>query len=72
MALKKEYIRNGNGGRLLGSITSGFSQDVKVVRDMHDNLLGSTNGHYKITRRGMSGQILSINSADPGLLIPRK
>ncbi len=70
--LEKKYIRNGNGGKLIGSITSGFSNDLKLVRDMHDNLLGSTNGHQQVTRKGISGQIVSINSADPGLLIPKK
>ncbi len=70
--LKKTYVRNGDGSKLLASITSGFSNDVKVVRDLHDNLLGTTNGLHQITRRGISGSLVSNNSADPGLLIPKK
>lgn len=70
--LKKTYVRNGNGGKLLGSITSGFSNGMSVVRDMHDNILGTSYSRQQVTRRGVSGSLVSINSADPGLLIPKK
>jgi|NGEPerStandDraft_6_1074524.scaffolds.fasta_scaffold12121_8 hypothetical protein len=39
--LKKTYVRNGGGSKCFASITSGFSGDVKIVRDMHDNLLAA-------------------------------
>ncbi len=70
--LEKKYIRNGNGGKLLGSVTSGFSGGMSVVNDMHDQIIGSTNSTFNTTRHGISGSLVSLNSADPGLLIPKK
>jgi len=71
MSLEKKYIRNGNGGRLLGSVTSGFNQNSTVVRDNHGQILGRTNDLFHTTRR-TDGSLVSINSSDPGLLIPKK
>lgn len=72
MALEKKYIKSGDGGKILASVTTGFAQGLSVVKDTRDQIIGSTNSTFNTTRRGMSGSLVSINSADPGLLIPKK
>jgi hypothetical protein len=71
MALKTRYVRDGRN-QIIGSVTSGFSQDREIVRDNHGQIIGSTNGLFHITRRGTSGSIVSLNTADAGLLFNRK
>jgi hypothetical protein len=69
MALKKEYVRDGRN-RIIGNVTSGFNDESKVVRDDH-GILGRTSDRFHTTRR-TDGSLVSINSSDPGLLIPKK
>src|SRR5271163_3967741 len=38
MALKKEYIRDGNR-RIAGSVTSGYSDESTVVRNEHNRIV---------------------------------
>jgi hypothetical protein len=68
--LRKHYIRDGHN-RLIGSITTGYSDTSSVVRDEHDQILGRTSDRFH-TVRDKNGSLLSINSSDPGLLIGRK
>jgi hypothetical protein len=68
--LKKSYIRDGHN-RLIGSITTGYSDTSSVVRDDHDQILGRTSDRFHTTR-DKNGKLLSIDSSDPGLLIGRK
>ncbi|MGA9864447.1 MAG: hypothetical protein WBQ19_20225 [Terriglobales bacterium] len=70
MSLQKEFIRDGKR-RIIGSVTSGFSDESAVVRDEDNKLSGRTSERYDTTRDG-HGNLVSINSADPGLLIGRK
>ena len=70
MALEKKYIRDGRN-KIIGSVTDGYAQDTSIVRDGEGRMLGRTNGLFNTTRR-TDGSIVSINSADPGLLIPKK
>jgi hypothetical protein len=70
MALEKKYIRDGRN-KIIGSVTDGYAQDVAIVRDGEGRMLGRTSGLFNTTRR-TDGSIVSINSADPGLLIPKK
>ncbi len=68
--LKKDYIRDGKN-RIIGSVTNGFDDTIAVTRDEHNKITGRTNERFSTTRDS-SGKLISINSADPGLLIGRK
>ena len=70
MSLQKEFIRDGKR-RIIGSVTSGFSDESAVVRDEDNKLSGRTSERYDTTRDD-HGNLVSINTADPGLLIGRK
>jgi hypothetical protein len=68
--LKKDYIRDGNR-RIIGSVTTGYSDTSKTVRDDQNQIAGRTNERFGTTREA-HGRLVSINSADPGLLIRKK
>jgi hypothetical protein len=69
--LKKTYVRDGKN-RVIGSVTTGFEGSFEaLVRDEHDNIIGRTSERFGTTRDG-HGNLISINTADPGLLINRK
>jgi hypothetical protein len=71
MSLTKRYLRDGKN-RIIGSITSGYSDTSSVVRDAHEQLIGRTSERFN-TVRDAHGNLVSINSSDPGLLIrPKK
>jgi hypothetical protein len=70
MSLTKRYVRDGKS-RIIGSITSGYSDTSSVVRDAHEQIAGRTNERSN-TVRDAHGSLVSINSSDPGLLIGRK
>jgi hypothetical protein len=65
--LKKTYVRDGQN-RIIGSVTSGFTGSFEnLVRDSHENVIGRTSERFGTTRDG-HGNLISINTADPGLL----
>ncbi len=69
--LKKEVVRDGEG-RMVGSVTRGYSGSYEaVVRDKNGRLLGTTSSRFGTTRDA-NGGLLSNNTADAGLLIRRK
>ena len=68
--LKKTYVRDGKN-RIIGSVTSGYSDSSEVIRDEHEQILGRTNERFHTTRDA-HGSLVSINSSDPGLLIRKK
>jgi hypothetical protein len=70
MSLSKKYVRDGKR-QIIGSVTSGFSDESAVVRDEDNKLSGRTSERYDTTRDG-HGNLVSINSADPGLLIGKR
>jgi len=70
MPLKKEFVRDGQR-RIIGSVTSGFSDTSAVVRDEDNEIVGRTSERFHTTR-DEHGNLVSINSPDPGLLIGRK
>jgi len=71
MSLEKRYMRDGKS-RVIGSITSGYEGAFdSIVRDEHEQIVGRTSERFGTTRDGRGG-LVSINSADPGLLINRK
>ncbi len=70
MSLEKKFIRNGER-KIIGSVTSGFPDDVSVVRDGHNRYIGKTSDKFNITR-DEHNRLVSTNTADPGLLINRK
>jgi YD repeat-containing protein len=70
MSLEKKYVRDGKR-RIIGSVTSGFSDTSAVVRDEKNQIAGRTSEKFRTTRDG-HGNLVSINSPDPGLLIGRK
>jgi hypothetical protein len=68
--LKKHYVRDGNR-KIIGSVTNGFSDTSAVVQDEGNRITGRTSERFHTTRDG-HGNLVSINSSDPGLLIGRK
>ena len=70
MSLTKRYVRDGKN-RIICSITSGYSDTSTVVRDEHDQIAGRTSERFN-TVRDAHGNLVSVNSSDPGLLIGRK
>ena len=68
--LKKDYVRDGKL-RIMGSVTTGFSDSTAVVRDEGNHITGRTNERFHTTRDAR-GALVSTNSSDPGLLIRRK
>jgi YD repeat-containing protein len=68
--LKKEYVRDGNR-KIIASVTTGFADTSAVVRDEGHRISGRTNERFQTTRDA-HGYLVSINSADAGLLIRRK
>lgn len=71
MRLKKAFIRDANR-KIVGSVTVRYSGSFdKLVRDGDDRIIGRTSEGFRTTR-DQHGQLVSINSADPGLLIGRK
>jgi hypothetical protein len=70
MSFSKKYVRDGKN-RIIGSITSGYSDTSSVVRDEHDQIAGRTSERFETTR-DEHGKLVSVNSPDPGLLIRRK
>lgn len=67
MSLSKTYVRDGNR-RIIGSITSGFSDDTQIARDADNRVLGKVNHRFHNTRDA-DGRLVSIDTADAGLLI---
>ena len=70
MSLSKTYIRDGNR-RIIGSVTTGYSDTSSVTRDEENCITGRSNERFDTTRDS-GGNLVSTNSADPGLLIGRK
>jgi len=71
MSLKKEFIRDGKR-RIIGSVTTGYIGSFEsIVRDEQNNIAGSISERFQTTR-DEDGKLVSINTADPGLLIGRK
>ena len=68
--LKKHFIRDGSR-KIIGSVTTGFSDTSSLVRDEHNKINGRTNDKFQTTRDAQSN-LVSTNSADPGLLIHKK
>ena len=68
--LKKTYVRDGKN-RIIGSVTSGYSDSSEVIRNEHEQITGRTNERFHTTRDA-HGNLVSINSSDPGLLIRKK
>ncbi|MFZ0798403.1 MAG: hypothetical protein WAM98_11515 [Terriglobales bacterium] len=71
MSLKKEFVRDGSR-RIIGSITTGYvgSFDT-LVRDEHEHIVGRSSEKFHTTRDSHGG-LISITTADAGLLIGRK
>ena len=69
MPLEKKYIRNGRN-QLIGSVTSGYSDSTEVARDEKGKLLGKSNAKFSTTR-DVRNRLLSIDTADAGLLFGR-
>ena len=65
--LKKESIRDGTP-RILGSVMTGYSDTSAVVRDEGNRIAGRTNDRFRTTRDA-HGNLVSVDSPDPGLLI---
>ena len=71
MSLEKRYIRDGKN-RVIGSVTTGYKGAFEtIVKDEHEQVVGTTSEKFHTTRDSHGG-LVSINSADPGLLINRK
>ena len=67
MSLSKSYIRNGNR-KIVASVTTGYSDDTEIVRDVDNRILGKVNQRFHNTRDA-HGRLVSADTADGGLLI---
>ena len=65
--LKKSYVRDGSR-KMIASITTGYSDSSSVVRDERNKITGRTHDRFRTTRDA-HGNVVSVNSPDPGLLI---
>jgi hypothetical protein len=70
MSLKKDFVRDGNR-KIIGSVTSGFSDTRATVRDEDNRIAGRTSERFHTTR-DERGNLISANTPEPGLLIGRK
>lgn len=70
MSLQKEFIRDGKR-RIIGSVTSGFSDESAIVRDGDNKISGRTSARYDTTRDD-HGDLVSIDHADAGLLLGKR
>jgi hypothetical protein len=70
MSLTKTYVRDGKR-KIVSSVTSGFSDSSSVVRDEHGGIKGRTSERLHTTR-DENGSLVSISTADAGLLIGKK
>jgi hypothetical protein len=69
--LEKKYVRDGKN-RIIGSITTGFEGSFEaLIRDEQGDIIGRTSERFGTTRDG-DGNLVSVNTADPGLLFGRK
>jgi hypothetical protein len=69
--LKKTYVRNGKN-QIVGSVTTGFTGSYDtLIRDEDEHVLGTSSERFHTTRDEHGG-LVSIDTADPGLLINRK
>jgi hypothetical protein len=68
--LKKYLIRDGNR-RIIGSVTTEYSDSSSIVRDQRNDITGRTSERFN-TVRDAHGNLVSTNSADPGLVVGRK
>jgi hypothetical protein len=67
MSLYKRYLRDG-GGRIIGSVTTGFSDRSSIVRDAEGRLKGRTSERFNTTRDS-KGRLISIDTPEEGLLL---
>ena len=67
MSLSKTYVRDGNR-KIIASNTTGFSDETEIVRDAQNHVTGKVNHRFENTRDA-HGNLVSIDTADPGLLI---
>lgn len=70
MSLTKTYVRDGNR-KIIGSVTSGFSDETEIVRDDENRVIGKINHRFENTRDAR-GNLVSVDTADPGLLIGKR
>lgn len=68
--LTKRFVRDGSR-KIVGSVTSGFSDTSSVVRNDRNEITGRTNERFN-TVRDAHDKLVSANTSDPGLLIGRK
>ena len=70
MSLGKTYVRDGSR-KIIASVTTGFSDKTEIVRDADNHITGKVNHRFENTR-DVNGNLVSVDTADPGLLIRRK
>ena len=71
MALKREVIR-GHNREIIGSVTTGYAGSYDtIVRDQDNHIIGWSSEKFQTTRDN-HGNLVSIDSADPGLLLGDK
>ena len=71
MSLEKSFVRDGQR-RIIGSVTTGYTGAFDtLVRDEQNHIVGRTSERFQTTR-DEHGNLISINTADPGLLIGKR
>jgi len=69
MALERTYIRQGS--KILGSVTTGYSDNSTTVHDSNGRIAGHTSEKFSTTLDA-SGRLISNNVSSPGLLIHKR
>jgi len=71
MALERTFIRDGQR-RIIGSVTTGYRGAFDtIVRNDENQIIGWSSEKFQTTRDN-HGNLVSIDSADPGLLLGDK
>ena len=56
--LKKDFVRNGSR-KIIGSVTTGYSDTSSIVRDERNQITGRTNDRFRTTR-DTHGTLVSV------------
>ena len=62
--LKKDFVRDGTR-RIIGSVTTGYRDTSRIVRDEGNRIAGRSSDRFRTTRDAR-GNVVSVNSPDPG------
>lgn len=68
--MRTTFIRDGKN-QIIGTTTSGFSDDTTLARDRDNRILGRSSDRFNNTRDA-DNRLISRNTSDTGLLFRRR